>query len=90
MSHASDAMVANRPSVDARSRVVRGIVLFSIQFYQHTLSRLLPPACRFWPSCSRYSSEAIARYGVRRGGWMTVCRLARCHPFNAGGYDPVR
>ena len=69
---------------------MRDAALFSIRFYQYTFSRLLPPACRFWPSCSRYGYEAIARYGVRRGGWMTVRRLARCHPFHPGGYDPVR
>ena len=69
---------------------MRELALFSIRFYQYTLSRLLPPACRFWPSCSRYAYEAIDRYGARRGGWMTLRRLARCHPLNPGGYDPVR
>ena len=52
--------------------------------------RLLPPACRFWPTCSRYAYEAIERYGVCQGGWRTLCRLARCHPFHPGGFDPVR
>ena len=66
------------------------LALLSIRFYQYTLARLLPPACRFWPSCSRYAYEAIDRYGARRGGWMTLRRLARCHPLNPGGYDPVR
>jgi putative membrane protein insertion efficiency factor len=70
--------------------MMRDLALGLIVIYQHTLSRLLPPACRFWPSCSRYSYEAIERYGIRRGGWLTLCRLARCHPFNPGGYDPVR
>ena len=69
---------------------MRELALFSIRFYQYTLSRLLPPACRFWPSCSRYAYEAIDRYGARRGAWMTLRRLARCHPLNPGGYDPVR
>jgi uncharacterized protein len=66
------------------------LALFAIRCYQYTLARLLPPACRFWPTCSQYGYAAIARYGVGRGGWMTVCRLSRCHPFNSGGYDPVR
>jgi putative membrane protein insertion efficiency factor len=70
--------------------MMRELALGLITVYQHTLSRLLPPACRFWPSCSRHSYEAIERYGVCHGSWLTLCRLARCHPFNPGGYDPVR
>ncbi len=69
---------------------MRSPALLAIRAYQLTLSRLLPPACRFWPSCSTYSYEAIDRYGFRHGMWMTIRRLARCHPFNPGGYDPVR
>ena len=69
---------------------MRELVLGLITIYPHTLSRLLPPACRFWPTCSRYAYEAIERYGVWHGGWLTLCRLSRCHPFHPGGYDPVR
>jgi putative membrane protein insertion efficiency factor len=61
-----------------------------IHLYQFTISPLLPPACRFAPTCSRYSEQAIARYGLLRGSWLTVRRLCRCHPFHPGGYDPVR
>jgi putative membrane protein insertion efficiency factor len=60
-----------------------------IHLYQFTISPLLPPACRFAPTCSRYSEQAIARYGLLRGCWLTVRRLCRCHPFHPGGYDPV-
>jgi putative membrane protein insertion efficiency factor len=60
-----------------------------IRLYQFTISPLLPPACRFEPTCSRYSEQAIARYGLLRGSWLTVRRLCRCHPFHPGGYDPV-
>jgi len=60
-----------------------------IRLYQRTLSRALPPSCRFYPSCSHYGYEAIAKYGAVKGGWLAVKRLARCHPFNPGGYDPV-
>lgn len=65
------------------------IALFFIRLYQKTLSRVLPPSCRFTPSCSHYGYEAIEKYGFIKGGWLAVKRIARCHPFNPGGYDPV-
>jgi putative membrane protein insertion efficiency factor len=65
------------------------LALLLIRLYQLTLSRVLPPSCRFYPTCSQYGYEAIRRYGILKGGWLTVCRLARCHPFHPGGYDPV-
>ncbi len=65
------------------------LALWSIRLYQLTLSNLFPSTCRFEPSCSHYASEAIARYGIVRGGWLALRRLGRCHPFNPGGYDPV-
>jgi putative membrane protein insertion efficiency factor len=61
-----------------------------IRVYKRALSPLLPSACRFYPTCSEYTREAIERYGVARGAWLGAKRLARCHPFNPGGYDPVR
>ncbi len=69
---------------------MKALALGAIRLYQLTLSRILPPACRFYPSCSQYAYEAISRYGVIRGGWLAVGRICRCHPFNPGGYDPVR
>jgi len=68
---------------------VKIIVLGLIRVYQLTLSKMLPPSCRFEPTCSRYGYEAISRYGVLKGGWLAVRRLSRCHPFNPGGFDPV-
>jgi putative membrane protein insertion efficiency factor len=65
------------------------VTLGLIRLYQNTLSRVLPSTCRFYPSCSQYTYEAITKYGFLHGGWMGVKRLARCHPFNPGGYDPV-
>jgi uncharacterized protein len=64
-----------------------GLVL--IRFYQLTLSHILPSACRFEPTCSHYGYEAINRYGLWKGGAMAARRIARCHPFDPGGYDPV-
>lgn len=60
-----------------------------IRLYQRTLGRVLPPSCRFTPTCSHYGYQAIDKYGLLRGGWLTVKRIARCHPFNPGGHDPV-
>ncbi len=68
---------------------MRVVLLGIIRLYQATLSRVLPPTCRFEPSCSHYGYEAIARYGAWRGGWLAIKRLSRCHPLNPGGYDPV-
>lgn len=61
----------------------------SIRFYQKGISPLLPPACRFEPSCSSYALEAIEKYGPVRGSWLAARRLLRCQPFCRGGYDPV-
>lgn len=65
------------------------LFIFLIKVYQRTLSRVLPPSCRFYPSCSEYGVQALQKYGIFKGGWLTVKRIARCHPFNPGGYDPV-
>lgn len=65
-------------------------LLALLDFYKAMISPLLPPACRYVPTCSEYAREAIERYGALRGGWMGLRRLLRCHPFHAGGYDPVK
>jgi putative membrane protein insertion efficiency factor len=61
----------------------------AIRGYQLVVSPLLPPSCRFNPSCSQYALEAIRRHGAVRGCWLAARRLARCHPFHPGGFDPV-
>ncbi|HEY0078197.1 MAG TPA: membrane protein insertion efficiency factor YidD [Pyrinomonadaceae bacterium] len=70
--------------------MLKTLFLYLLRFYKAAISPLLPPACRFVPTCSEYAQEAIARHGAMRGGWMSVRRLLRCHPFHPGGYDPVR
>lgn len=69
---------------------MKAIALVTIKAYQKTISRVLPPACRFTPTCSEYGYQAIEKYGLLKGGWMAIKRISRCHPFNAGGYDPVK
>jgi len=68
---------------------VKAAALSLIRFYQRRISPARPPACRFFPSCSQYGYEAIEKHGLLKGGLLTLWRLARCHPFHPGGYDPV-
>ncbi|MEY2342775.1 membrane protein insertion efficiency factor YidD [Acidithiobacillus sp. IBUN Pt1247-S3] len=70
-------------------RMLRRAVILLIHGYQLVLSPFLGQNCRYHPTCSHYTCEAIERYGVLRGGWMGIKRIARCHPFHPGGYDPV-
>ena len=68
----------------------RFLMLVPIRFYQNTFSRTLPAdTCRFYPTCSHYTYQAIYKYGALKGGWMGFMRILRCNPFNKGGYDPV-
>ena len=68
---------------------VRTILILAVRGYQVSLGQLLPPSCRYFPSCSAYAIEAIEKHGAARGAWLAVKRIARCHPFRPGGYDPV-
>jgi hypothetical protein len=65
------------------------VALLIIRAYQVLISPLFPSSCRFAPTCSQYAAEALSRHGVWRGLSLTLRRLARCHPFNPGGWDPV-
>jgi len=68
---------------------MRHVAALLIRLYQWTVSPLLGPACRFYPSCSQYALQAVLRFGVWRGGWLALARLSRCHPWHPGGFDPV-
>lgn len=65
------------------------LLLLGIKLYRYCLSPLLGPSCRFYPSCSEYAAEAISKYGAAKGGYLALRRVARCHPWHLGGFDPV-
>jgi putative membrane protein insertion efficiency factor len=67
----------------------RALALFALRLYRRFVSPVLPPACRFRPTCSEYAMEAIEKHGVLRGGTLALHRLVRCGPWHPGGYDPV-
>jgi len=94
----SGEMRDREPDIDVkRSRSAKPVVLrlpslvlrLAIRGYQVAISPVLPPACRYYPTCSNYAIEAIEKYGALRGGWMAARRIGRCHPFSPGGFDPV-
>ena len=67
------------------------VLIGAVRLYQLFISPLLPPnSCRFYPSCSHYAIDALREYGAVKGTWMSLRRIGKCHPFHAGGYDPVR
>jgi len=68
---------------------MRWLLIGFVRFYQAVISPMLPSSCRYYPSCSAYAVEALERYGAMRGSWLAMRRIARCHPFRPGGYDPV-
>ncbi|MCI1859502.1 MAG: membrane protein insertion efficiency factor YidD [Sporolactobacillus sp.] len=68
---------------------MKWIFIFFIRIYQKCISPFTPPSCRFYPTCSEYAAEALKRFGVFKGGWLTIRRLLKCQPFHPGGYDPV-
>jgi putative membrane protein insertion efficiency factor len=68
---------------------MRHALVFFVRAYQVGISPLLPASCRYYPSCSAYAIEALERHGAARGSWLAARRILRCHPFRAGGFDPV-
>jgi len=77
------------PRADRQRSPLAIVLIALLAVYRRLISPLLGNACRFEPSCSRYASEAIARHGALRGGYLAIRRVARCHPFHSGGFDPV-
>src|SRR5512137_1796272 len=70
-------------------QIPRRVVIGCIRFYQRFISPITPPSCRFYPTCSAYALTSVERFGAARGGWLAVRRVARCHPWSPGGFDPV-
>lgn len=65
------------------------LFVFMLRYYKKWISPLMPVACRFYPTCSEYSMQSFEKYGIMKGFFLTVRRLLKCHPFHAGGFDPV-
>ncbi len=64
-------------------------LLGALRFYKRQISPMLPPGCRFYPTCSVYAMQAVEKYGALKGGYLALKRILKCHPFHPGGYDPV-
>ena len=88
----SDNIIDNdeKNKIEEFWKMVRGLLIYLIKSYQKYISPLKPPRCRFYPTCSQYALEAIEKYGAIRGSLMAIKRILKCHPFNSGGYDPVK
>ena len=84
-----DLAAAGGARMNGRRGIAARALLFAVRAYQSFISPLMPSACKFYPSCSQYAHDAIARFGARRGMWLALKRLSRCRPFHAGGFDPV-
>ncbi|WP_428864378.1 membrane protein insertion efficiency factor YidD [Clostridium sediminicola] len=69
---------------------MKKIIIYFIKIYRKYISPLKAPSCRFYPTCSQYAIQAIEKYGLLRGGFMSIKRIARCNPYSRGGYDPVK
>ncbi len=65
------------------------IIIFLVKVYRTFISPLFPPSCRFYPTCSEYTQEALTKFGFIEGAWLSFKRVLKCHPFHEGGYDPV-
>ena len=75
--------------MSAIKKIITWLLLLPIYFYRRCISPLLPPACRYTPTCSQYAIEAIKKHGPIKGLWLAIKRISRCHPWGGSGYDPV-
>lgn len=74
--------------MNVKNLPVKGMLVM-LRFYKREISPMLPPCCRYTPTCSEYAMQAVEKYGAVKGGWLAAKRILRCHPFHEGGYDPV-
>jgi len=72
-----------------KNNIIIRILTSLIRVYQYLISPILPKSCRFYPTCSEYTRQALEKFGVFKGSWLGIKRILRCHPFHAGGFDPV-
>ena len=70
-------------------KIIRQIALLPVYFYRYSISPLKPPSCRYTPTCSEYTVEAVLKNGIFKGGWLALKRIVSCHPWGGSGYDPV-
>ena len=82
-------VMANPPESSMLNRLVLNLIRGVLRGYQYFVSPLIGPRCRYLPTCSEYTEEAICRHGIVRGGWLSIKRIGRCHPWGSSGYDPV-
>lgn len=85
----NSASVNDETAAKKNRRWSQAVVKAPVVFYRKVISPLKPPTCRFYPTCSAYALEAIERHGAARGSWLAAKRIAKCHPFHPGGFDPV-
>lgn len=76
-------------SMNKAKKIVRKVFLVPVWIYRAAISPILPPSCRYAPTCSQYTITAVMRFGIVRGGWIAAKRIGRCHPWGSSGYDPV-
>ena len=82
-------MAQTKPTANTALNPLQRLAVLAIHAYRLLLSPWIGNQCRFYPSCSHYAEEAITQYGILKGGWLTLCRLGKCHPWHEGGLDPV-
>jgi putative membrane protein insertion efficiency factor len=75
--------------IEKLKQLLRHIILIPVYIYRYSISPLMPARCRYTPTCSQYTVEAVLKYGIFKGGWMSIKRIVSCNPWGGHGYDPV-